>query len=87
MADTEVGNPVGYIDVRRNSKGQDAGTVSPGTQNAAAATATDDATVGALRANLAAANAAFYTTARLNQMTKNDMVYASRLQFNAAGIK
>ena len=87
MADNELENPVGYVDIRRNAKGQDLGAASPGTQPAAAATAVDEGTVSALRTSLTTANAAFYTAARLNQMTKNDMVYALRLTSNAAGIR
>lgn len=42
--------------------------------------------VNALRTRLAAANGAYYTTGRLNQMSKNDMVYALRTIDDAAGI-
>lgn len=42
--------------------------------------------VAALRARLTAINAAYYTTGRLNDMTENDMVYAVRLNDDAAGI-
>ena len=87
MADSELENPIGYIDIRRNSKGQDLGTASPGTQNAAAATAVDEATFSSLKAALQTANAGYYTNARINSMTKNDMVYALRQTSNAAGIR
>lgn len=42
--------------------------------------------VAALRARLTAINSGYYTTARLDNMTKNDMVYAVRLNDDAAGI-
>jgi hypothetical protein len=42
--------------------------------------------VSALRTKLAADNAGFYTAARLNQMSKNDMVYAERTIADAGGI-
>lgn len=87
MADTEVENPIGYVDKRRNAKGQDLGTVSPGTQNTSVATAVDEATVASLRARLTAVNAGYYTATRLNAMTKNDMVYAVRLADNPTGIR
>lgn len=34
--------------------------------------------VGELRTALAAANGAYYTTTRLEQMTKNDMIFAAK---------
>jgi IS5 family transposase len=40
----------------------------------------------ALDTALATANAGFYTSARLRQMTKNDKVYALRTINDAAGI-
>ncbi len=40
---------------------------------------TDYSTVTALRARLTAIDAGYYTAARLNTMTYNDMVYAVRL--------
>lgn len=39
-----------------------------------------------MRTRLAAFNAALYTTAYLNTLTKNDLVYATRLADDAAGI-
>lgn len=42
--------------------------------------------VSTMRARLAAINAGYYTTARLEQMTKNDMTYALRTLDDAAGI-
>jgi len=43
-------------------------------------------TVSTLRTRLAALNAGYYTATRLNQMSKNDMVYALRTIQDAAGI-
>lgn len=43
--------------------------------------------VNALRTRLTAINAGYYTTARLNQMTKNDMEYAVRQADDAGGIR
>jgi hypothetical protein len=43
--------------------------------------------VAVLEARLAAINAGYYTAARLAQMTENDMVYATRLADDAAGVK
>lgn len=42
--------------------------------------------ISALRTRLATANAAFYTAARLDQMSKNDMIYALRTIDDAAGL-
>lgn len=42
--------------------------------------------ISAKRARLAAINAGYYTTPRLNQMSENDMDLAIRLADDAAGI-
>lgn len=86
MADTEVEFPLGYSSTRRNNKGQELGATN---KEFSAQTGLDQdrSNVGALRAYLAGANAGYYTTARLNQMTKNDMMYAARQQVDSAGIK
>lgn len=42
--------------------------------------------VGALRTRLAAVNGSLYTSAMLDRMTKNDMVYALRLADDSAGV-
>ena len=42
------------------------------------ATPANYVSVGALRARLAAANATYYTTAKLDHLTVNDMVFAVR---------
>lgn len=43
-------------------------------------------TVAELRSRLTTLNSTSYTTARLEQMTKNDMIYALRLEGDSAGI-
>ncbi len=87
MADVELENPLGFVDKRREPKGVDAGN-APGLHVAAAGTAdaSNFSSVAGLRARLTAINATYYTAARLNLMTKNDMVYAVRLTDAAAGI-
>lgn len=87
MADTELENPLGYIDKRRNNKGQDLGNANGNPVAAGASDSSNLSTVAGLRARLIAINAGYYTAARLNQMTKNDMVYAVRQNDDAAGIK
>lgn len=79
MADIDVrGNPFGFSDIR-NGRG------SATTVLAESANLMD---VASMRARLAVLDAAYYTAARLNQMTINDMVYAIRVKSaDAAGIK
>lgn len=48
---------------------------------------TDYVTVTALRARLTAIDGTYYTAARLNAMTYNDMVYAVRLNDSPATVK
>lgn len=42
--------------------------------------------VSAMRTRLAAINAGYYTAARLNQMSRNDMIFAIRQNDDLAGI-
>lgn len=53
----------------------------------AVGTAANYASVTAMRTRLAAINGTYFTTARLNAMTENDMTYAIRQNDDAAGIK
>lgn len=85
MADVELEYPMGYVDKRRNNKGQGTGATSKHHTSELTNFAQNDASVGALRTRLAAFNGTLYTTAKLNQMTKNDMVYALRIH-DEAGI-
>lgn len=71
MADTDTENVFGVVDKRRNNKGQNTSQLL--------ATPANYADVAALRARLTAISATTFTPARLNSMTKNDMVYAVRL--------
>jgi hypothetical protein len=67
MADTDLTNVWGFTDKRRGR-----GTTTTET-NAEAANMTS---ISAMRTRLTALNGAYYTTARLNNMTENDMIYA-----------
>ncbi len=87
MADTETENPLGYVDKRRNPKGQEAGNANGNAFAAAVGDASNYASVAGLRARLAAINPTYYTAARLNTFTKNDLVYAVRLADDAVGIR
>lgn len=79
MADSEQEFPGGYVDKRRNNKGQDLGAVNKRITANTTNISQNDVSVGALRTRLAAINAVYYNAARLNQMNKNDMVYAIRM--------
>jgi hypothetical protein len=76
MADTERENDIGFTDKRRLQTTADTGLTTPANL----------LSVTALRARLTTLNATLYTTAMLNTMTKNDMVYAVRLADETAGI-
>jgi hypothetical protein len=76
MADSEIENIFGVTDKRR--------TLGQAANNLVADANYVD--VAALRARLTAINAVSYSVARLNTMTKNDMVYAVRLNDDLAGI-
>jgi hypothetical protein len=67
MADTDLNTVWGFVDKRRGR-----GTT---TTEANAETA-NMTSIAAMRTRLAALNGAYYTTARLNTMTENDMIYA-----------
>lgn len=67
----------GFVDKRRG-RGQSASALgTPGNYVSDAA----------LEARLTAVNGAYFTTARLNQMTHNDKVFAVRAADDAAGIR
>lgn len=78
MANVETENIIGVTDKRRGV----AQTDLPGTLG----TSANYNDVGSLRTRLIAINSAYYTTDRLNSLTKNDMIYAVRLADDAAGI-
>jgi len=67
-----------FVDKRRTLT-----TPSTGLQLSSAASLVN---VSVMRTSLAAANGTYYTTAVLNQMTRNDMIYALRTINEAAGI-
>lgn len=81
MADSNIDFSYGFIDVRRNNKGQQ--TTPLGTQQS---TNNYDGVVN-MRARLTAVNPGYYTPKLLNTMTKNDHVYAVRLADDLGGIK
>ncbi len=87
MADTETENPLGYVDKRRNPKGQEVGNANGNAFAGAVGDASNYASVAGLRARLTAVNPTYFNATRLNAMTKNDLVYAVRLADDAVGIR
>lgn len=86
MADTEQEFPFGITSATKTSN------ASRNSASGILSTPTNYYDVAGLRARLSAINGAYYTTARLNQMTKNDMIYAVRANddpttINARGVK
>lgn len=80
MANNEREHNAGFVDIRR---------VQNDTAGVLATSGTYDNTY-TLRTYLAASTAhgaGFYTSARMDNMTKNDLVYAARLIQDAAGVK
>ncbi len=87
MANVERENPLGYVDKRRQAKGQDAGNANGNPVASGVGDASNYASVAGLRARLTAVNGTYYTAARLETLTKNDMVYAVRQADDVAGIR
>lgn len=84
MAETEKENPLGYVDIRKVVA--DPGDANGNPVLAGVGDASNYASVAGLRARLTAIDAAYFTATRLNGMTKNDMVYAVRVNDDLAGI-
>lgn len=76
MANLDIGNFLGVKDKR-------AGT---GTTTVPFATPTNYDDIASLRARLTVINGTTYTSANLDKMTKNDMIYAVRLNDDVAGM-
>jgi hypothetical protein len=80
MADSMMGYPnVNFVNSRKAVAGM-------GGTSADVATIGNYGSVFALRARLAAANAAYYTSARLDSLTVNDMIFAVRNMDDATSI-
>lgn len=80
MADQQIGNIHGYAAVGGTNR-------NGGSADNSGLDIDNNDTIAAMRTRLAAIDAGFYTAARLNTMTVNDMEYAIRLNDNAATIK
>lgn len=78
MADLDINDPLGFVDKRRGRG------LSGATQVAEVANLSS---ISAMKARLAALAPSSYTTARMNSMTENDLVYALRqASADSAGI-
>jgi hypothetical protein len=78
MADTDLDATYGFSDKR----------IGRGATGASVLTeAANYDTINDMRTRLAAINGTTYTAARLNQMTRNDMTYALRIESDSAGIR
>jgi hypothetical protein len=78
MADLDIENPYGYQDKR-------IGRGTTGSHSAAESNNMDS--ISEMKARLTALNAGYFTAARMNSMTKNDLLYALRLgSADSAGI-
>ena len=86
MAVQRIGNRAGVAAANASSGTQRSnlnGSTGAGTEHDDA----DYASIDALRTRLAAIDAGYYTAARLNTMTYNDMVYAVRRNDSPTTIK
>lgn len=79
MANYDIGTYVGHLKVTDNR------TVS-GVSGISATTGDEAYKIADLRAALTAANGAYYTSAQLDKLTRNDMIYALRTINDSAGI-
>lgn len=70
MADSQIGS----IDLSLTFRNE-----TQGTNAALVATPANYASIAALKARLTAISSTTWTTARMNQMTVNDLIYAVRL--------
>ena len=78
MANLDINDPLGIVDKRR-------GRGTTGNHNMAEIN--NMTSINAMRTRLQALNAGYYTNARLETMTENDMVYALRVaSADSAGI-
>ena len=84
MAAVDIENVVGYVDKRRTK--DDVGGTAGKTWAATSAYADVPASLTTLRARLTTINSSYYTAARMDTMTRNDLVYAARLSDDAAGV-
>jgi hypothetical protein len=80
VANADLTNNMGVPERRESTNTQARSSTSP------LGTPLNYADITKLRTRLAAINGARYTSANLDVMTKNDMIYAIRVSDDAAGI-
>lgn len=86
MADLQIGNLHGVAAVSAGDSDTKT-NLNGGTAVDTPWDDTDLATLAAMRTRLAAIDAGYYTAARLNNMTFNDMVYAIRVADSASTVR
>lgn len=86
MANQRIGNTIGVVALN-NVNGTQRSNTNGSTTAQGEHDDTDYTDIAALRTRLAAIDAGFYTAARLNTMTRNDMIYAVRVADSPATIK
>lgn len=88
MADQQIGNLHGYAAVSVGGAGNKTNVSgNTGTDPKAGHFDTDYASIASMRARLTTLNGAYFTAARLNTMTYNDLIYAIRLADSTDTIK
>jgi len=80
MADMDLTPNQGVGVEKRQGRGLPSGTATVLAETA------NYNTITALRTRLAALDAVSFTTARMNTMTKNDLIYALRVRGDSSGI-
>lgn len=80
MADQQIGNQMGVAAAHTGAATQRSNMTgsNTGPQNGFDDGSVNDDSIATLRARLAVINAGYFTAARLNSMTYNDMIYAYR---------
>lgn len=88
MADQQIGNRDGFAAVSVGNGSTNKSNLNGGTGAPDAALDLDNNdNIAAMKTRLAAVDAGFYTAARLNTMTYNDLVYAVRVADASTTIK
>lgn len=86
MADQQVGNQHGLATVHVGATGVASNLSGTATANIGFEEDNMD-TIGAMRTRLAAIDGTYYTEARLNNMSYNDLIYAIRVNDHPSTIK
>lgn len=88
MADLQIGNQVGFAAVSIGNGSTNKSNINGGVGAPDLALDNDNMdNISAMKTRLAAVDAGFYTAARLNTLSFNDIVYAVRMADNPTTIK